>query len=92
VETDPHHHTPRQVQQKALINMLVVALEQVKPKHLAAHCLMWKPGKTLGDSLRDVKAHALADTMADTLLEAKALTVSIDRTRCNCSSNAQHIG
>jgi len=49
--------------------MLVVALEQVKPKNSAAQCLMGRPRKTLGDSLRDVKAHALADTIADMLPE-----------------------
>ena len=33
---------------------------------------MWRPRETLGVSLSDVEAHALADTGADTLPGAKA--------------------
>ena len=58
--------------QKALIKTLAVPLEQVKAKHLAEHWLKWRPSKTLGDSVSDVEAHALFDTMADLLPEAKA--------------------
>ena len=57
---------------KALINTLAVALEQAKPKHLAAHWVMWRSKQTLGDSLSDVEAHSVAKTMAATLPEAKA--------------------
>lgn len=71
--------------------MLVVLIEQVKPKHLPAHCLMRKPRKTLSDSLRDVNAYALSETVAVTLPEANALTLSQDLTRCHWSSDAQHI-
>lgn len=55
-----------------LINMPVVLQEQVKPKHLAAHCLMRRPRKTLSVSLRDVNAYALSETVAYTLPEANA--------------------
>ena len=72
VDNDPYRYTQRQAHPKAVINMLVVALEQVKNKHLAAHCLMWRPRQIFGDSLRDVQAHVLADTTPDTLAEAKA--------------------
>ena len=34
--------------------------------------MIGRPRKTLGDSLRDVKAHVLAYTMADALPGAKA--------------------
>ena len=52
--------------------MLPVGLEQVKPKHLAAHWVIWRARETLGNSVSDVEAQALADTMADAVLEAKA--------------------
>ena len=58
--------------QKALIHTLAVPLEQVKAKHLAEHWLKRRTSKTFGDSLSDVEAHALFDTMADLLPEAKA--------------------
>ena len=47
---------------------------------MAANWVMCRPRQTLGDSLSDVKAHALADTMADTLKVAKTYTLSPDRT------------
>ena len=60
------------VQAKELIKMVDVALEKVKPKDLAANWVMCRSRQTLGDSLSDVKAHALADAMAAILPEAKA--------------------
>ena len=68
----------------ALIKTFAVALEQVKPKHLAGNWLMCRPRQTLGDSLSDLKTHALADTMADTLPELKASTLSLYSTLRNC--------
>lgn len=59
------------MQAKELINTLADALKQVKAKHLAAHLLMLKPTQTLSHSLTDVKAHALAEAIANTLSEAK---------------------
>lgn len=55
-----------------LIKMPVIVQEKVKPKHLAAHSSMRRLGKTLSDSLRDVKAYALGDTIPDTVPEANA--------------------
>ena len=53
--------------------MLPVALEQVKPKHLTAHWVMWRARQTLGD---DVKAEALLDTLADTMAQAEVKTLA----------------
>ena len=57
---------------KALLNTLAAVPEQAKPEHLRAYWVMWRPKETVGDSLSDVEAHALADTVADTLPKAKA--------------------
>lgn len=61
-----------QLKELVLINMPVVVQEQVKPTDLAARCLLQRPRKTLRDSLRDVNAYALSNTIADTLPEANA--------------------
>ena len=76
----------------ALIKTFAVALEQVKPKHLAGNWLMCRPRQTLGDSLSDLKTHALTDTMADTLPELKASTLSLYSTLRNCRATASLIG
>jgi len=39
---------------------------------LATHWVMWKARQTIGDTLSDVEAYALADPKADTIAEAKA--------------------
>lgn len=49
-----------------------------------------KVGQTLGNSLSDVKVHALANTMADTLPKPKALKLSPHSTRCNHGNTARH--
>ena len=55
MKTNAHHYTLGYVKRKALIDMLCVALEEAKPKHLQAHWVMWRPRQTLGDSLSDVE-------------------------------------
>ena len=72
MEKNAHYDTLGYVQAKALINMLVVALQAALPQDMAAQMVIWRPREKLGDSLSNVKAHALADSMADTLPEAKA--------------------
>ena len=72
VETDLHCDILGHVQKKALRNTLTVELEKVKAKHLAETQVMWRLRQTLGDSLSNVNAHVLADTMADLLPKAKA--------------------
>lgn len=67
-----HYNTLRYLQAKALINTLVVAVEEAKSKDLAAPRVMGRPRlETLGDLIKAVKAHALADTMADAVPAAK---------------------
>ena len=39
---------------------------------MRTYWVMWRPKETVGDSLSDVEAHALVDTVADTLPKAKA--------------------
>ena len=53
--------------------------------------MMWSPRHTLDDSLSDVKAYALAGTMADTLPKAKAKTIWPVTTQCKGQGTAQHI-
>ena len=55
MKTDPLLDTPGQVKTKTLINMLPVAQEQMKPKHLAEHWVIRRARETLGDLLSDVK-------------------------------------
>lgn len=65
MESYSHYNTLGYVQAKALINTLVVALEEAKPKDLAApRVIRRRRLETLGDLIKAVKAHALADTMA----------------------------
>ena len=72
MEIDPHRDTLGYVQAKALLNTLAFALEQAKPKDLAADFAMWRRRETISDSLSDVEAEALADMIGATLPEAKA--------------------
>lgn len=80
------------MQQKALIKTLAVALKQVKPEDLEGNWVICRPRQTLGDSLCDLKTHALVDTMTDTLTELKAYTLSSYSTLRNCRATASHIG
>ena len=58
-ESYSHYNTLGYVQAKALMNTLVVALEEAKPKDLAAPRVMGRPRlETLGDLIKAVKAHA----------------------------------
>ena len=59
VETNPQRDPLGHVRAKVLINSLAVALEQARPRILAAHWVMWRSGQTLGESLRDVEAGSL---------------------------------
>ena len=59
------------MQAEALKNTLAFTLEHVKAKHLATHWVVWKARQTIGDTLSDVEAYALADPKADTIAEAK---------------------
>ena len=72
MEKNANYDTLGNVQEKALINMLVVALQAAKPQDMAAHRVIWRPRKKLGHSLSNINPHALAVSMADTLPEAKA--------------------
>ena len=49
---------------------------------MAAHWMMWRPRQTLGNSLSDVKAHVLGDTIADMPPEVKVKTLKLNSTRC----------
>ena len=53
------------MQAKALLNTMAFAPEQAKTNDLFAFWEMWRPRWTLWDSLSDVDAAALAETMAD---------------------------
>lgn len=57
---------------KALLHTLTAAVDQAKPKYLVAYWVMRRPRQKPSDSLSDVEAHALADTVADTIPNAKA--------------------
>ena len=50
--------------------------------------MMWKPRQTLGNSLSDMKAHVLGDTIADTPPEVKVKTIKPNSTRCKCRDSA----
>ena len=58
--------------ENALLHTLAAAVEQAKPKYLVAYWVMWRPRQKPSDSLSDVEAHALADTVADTIPKAKS--------------------
>lgn len=51
-----HTATLSNAQTKALINALAVGREQVIPKYLAKHFVVWNARLTHGDSITDVKA------------------------------------
>ena len=55
------------MQAETLKNTLAVTLEHVKAKHLATHWVMWRARQTIGDTLSNVEAYALADAKVDTL-------------------------
>jgi len=63
------------MQAETVRNTLAVTLEHVKAKHLATRWAMWRARQTIGDTLSNVEAYALADPKVDTLEEAKAETL-----------------
>ena len=73
--TDRHRKTLGHMQAKTVKNRLAVTLEHVNAKHLATHWVMWRARQSIGDTLSNVEAYALADPKFDTLVEAKAETL-----------------
>ena len=74
-QADRQRKTLGHMQAKTVKKRLAVTLEHVNAKHLATHWVMWRARQSIGDTLSNVEAYALADPKVDTIVEAKAETL-----------------